>query len=501
MLRMSGNGHLWRNGEKMDRQNLTLLTDLYEMTMMQGYFRNKDRNETVIFDAFYRNNPCGGGYAISAGLEQVIQYIKELHFDEEDISYLASLGIFERDFLDYLRDFRFSGDIYAIPEGTVMFPREPMVKVIAPIMEAQLMETAILNIVNHQSLIATKAARVCYAARGDGIMEFGLRRAQGPDAGTYGARAAVIGGCIGTSNILAGQLFGIPVKGTHAHSWIMSFPDEYTAFKAYADMYPSACILLVDTYDTLKSGVPNAIRVFTEMRQAGIPLTFYGIRLDSGDLAYLSKKARKMLDEAGFPDAVISASNDLDEFLIQSLKDQGAMITSWGVGTHLITSKDCPSFGGVYKLAAIMGKDGKFVPKIKLSENTEKVTNPGNKKIYRVYEKESGKIKADLICLEEEQFSEDEPLLLFDPAEPWKKTKLPAGSFTLRELMVPVFKQGECCYTTPKVMDIQKYCKEEQETLWDETRRLVNPHKVYVDLSSQLYDIKINLLDQMSQNN
>lgn len=485
----------------MDRQNLTLLTDLYELTMMQGYFKNKDQNEPVIFDAFYRNNPCDGGFAIAAGLEQLIQYIKELHFDQEDINYLAGLGIFSKEFLDYLKDFRFTGDIYAIPEGTVVFPREPLVKVVAPIMQAQLVETAILNIVNHQSLIATKAARVCYAARGDGIMEFGLRRAQGPDAGTYGARAAIIGGCVGTSNVLCGQLFDVPVKGTHAHSWIMSFPDEYSAFKTYADMYPSACILLVDTYDTLKSGIPNAIRVFTEMREAGIPLTFYGIRLDSGDLAYLSKKARKMLDEAGFPDAVISASNDLDEFLIQSLKDQGAMITSWGVGTHLITSKDCPSFGGVYKLAAIMGKDGKFVPKIKLSENTEKVTNPGNKKIYRVYEKESGKIKADLICLEEEQFSEDEPLLLFDPAEPWKKTKLPAGSFTLRELMVPVFKQGECCYTTPKVMDIQKYCKEEQETLWDETRRLVNPHKVYVDLSSQLYDIKINLLDQMSQNN
>ena len=283
----------------MDRQNLTLLTDLYELTMMQGYFHNNDQNKTVVFDVFYRTNPCGGGYAISAGLEQVIQYIKELRFEKEDIDYLASLGIFKPDFLDYLKDFRFSGDIYAIPEGTVMFPREPIVKVIAPIMEAQLVETAILNIINHQSLIATKAARVCYAAKGDGIMEFGLRRAQGPDAGVYGARAAMIAGCVGTSNVLCGQLFDVPVKGTHAHSWIMSFPDEYTAFKAYADMYPDACILLVDTYDTLKSGVPNAIRVFTEMREAGIPLTFYGIRLDSGDLAYLSKKARKMLDNGG----------------------------------------------------------------------------------------------------------------------------------------------------------------------------------------------------------
>ncbi|MBQ6806537.1 MAG: nicotinate phosphoribosyltransferase [Lachnospiraceae bacterium] len=483
----------------MDRQNLTLLTDLYELTMMQGYFKNKDQNETVVFDAFYRSNPCGGGFAIAAGLEQLIQYIKELRFDNEDIEYLSSLGIFDKDFLDYLRDFKFTGDIYAIPEGTVVFPREPLIKVIAPIMQAQLVETAILNIINHQSLIATKAARVCYAAHGDGIMEFGLRRAQGPDAGTYGARAAMIGGCVGTSNVLCGQLFDVPVKGTHAHSWIMSFPDEYTAFKTYANLYPSACILLVDTYDTLKSGVPNAIRVFTEMREAGIPLTFYGIRLDSGDLAYLSKKARKMLDNAGFTDAVISASNDLDEFLIQSLKEQGAAITSWGVGTHLITSKDCPSFGGVYKLAAIMGKDGKFVPKIKLSENSEKVTNPGNKTIYRIYEKESGKIKADLICLADETFDENEPMLLFDPIEPWKKTKLAGGSYTLRELMVPVFRNGECCYTSPKVMDIRAYCQKEQDTLWDETRRLVNPHKVYVDLSSKLYDIKIELLDQMGQ--
>ncbi len=483
----------------MDRQNLTLLTDLYELTMMQGYFKHKDQNETVIFDAFYRNNPGDGGYAVAAGLEQVIQYIKELHFSEEDIRYLASLGIFGEDFLDYLKDFRFTGDIYAIPEGTVIFPREPLIKVIAPIMQAQLVETAILNIINHQSLIATKAARVCYAARGDGIMEFGLRRAQGPDAGTYGARAAIIGGCIGTSNVLCGQLFDVPVKGTHAHSWIMSFPDEYTAFKTYADMYPTACILLVDTYDTLKSGVPNAIRVFREMRDAGVPLTNYGIRLDSGDLAYLSKKARRMLDAAGFTDAVISASNDLDEFLIDSLKVQGAAITSWGVGTNLITSKDCPAFGGVYKLAAIMNQDGHFVPKIKLSENTEKVTNPGNKTIYRIYEKASGKVKADLICLVDESFDTNEPLLLFDPLEPWKKTKLPAGSYTMREIMAPIFKNGECCYESPAVMDIRAYCQEELNTLWDETRRLINPHKVYVDLSRKLYDIKIELLDRMSQ--
>ena len=292
--------------------------------------------------------------------------------------------------------FHFSGDIYAIPEGSVIFPREPLVKVIAPIMEAQLVETAILNIINHQSLIATKASRVVHAAQGNGVMEFGLRRAQGPDAGLYGARAAMIGGCVGTSNVLAGKMFDVPVLGTHAHSWIMSFPDEYTAFKEYARLYPDACTLLVDTYDTLKSGVPNAIRVFQKMKDAGIHPKSYGIRLDSGDLAYLSKKARKMLDEAGFPDAVIAASNDLDEFLINDLKIQGATITSWGVGTNLITSKDCPSFGGVYKLAAIQNKDGEFVPKIKISENIEKITNPGNKTIYRIYDKDTGKIRADL---------------------------------------------------------------------------------------------------------
>lgn len=482
----------------MSSHSLTLLTDLYELTMMQGYFKNKDQNETVIFDAFYRTNPQDSGYAISAGLEQVIDYIKNLRFSHEDILYLESLGIFDHDFLEYLSTFHFSGDIYAIPEGSVMFPREPMIKVIAPIMEAQLIETAILNIINHQSLIATKASRVCYAAKGDGIMEFGLRRAQGPDAGTYGARAAMIGGCIGTSNVLAGQLFDVPVKGTHAHSWIMSFPDEYTAFKTYANMYPSACILLVDTYDTLKSGVPNAIRVFTEMREAGIPLTFYGIRLDSGDLAYLSKKARKMLDDAGFKDAIISASNDLDEFLIDSLKAQGATITSWGVGTNLITSKDCPSFGGVYKLAGLVKPDGTVIPKIKLSENTEKVTNPGNKTIYRIYEKETGKIKADLIALVDDVFDPTKPLLLFDPLEPWKKTKLPAGSYTMKELLVPVFLKGECVYTSPSVMEIRDFCQKELDTLWDETRRLMNPHKVYVDLSPRLYDMKISLLDRMN---
>ena len=480
----------------MSQRNLTLLTDLYELTMMQGYFKEKDANETVIFDAFYRSNPGGNGYAICAGLEQVIEYIKELRFEQEDVDYLRSTGLFEEDFLEYLLHFKFSGDIWAIPEGTVIFPREPLIKVIAPVMEAQLVETALLNIINHQSLIATKAARVIYAADGDGVMEFGLRRAQGPDAGIYGARAAMIAGCIGTSNVLAGKMFNVPIKGTHAHSWIMSFPDELTAFRKYAKLYPTACILLVDTYDTLKSGVPNAIKVFKEMREAGIPLTFYGIRLDSGDLAYLSKKAKKMLDEAGFTNAVISASNDLDETLINSLKIQGATINSWGVGTNLITSKDCPSFGGVYKLAAIMDrKTGQFVPKIKLSENAEKITNPGNKAIKRIYNRETGKIIADLICLEGEVFRESNSLLLFDPIETWKKTHLAPNSYTMRDLLVPVFKGGDCVYSSPAVMDIRDYCQKELNTLWDESRRLVNPHEVHVDLSNELWHMKKQLLD------
>lgn len=480
----------------MDRQNLTLLTDLYELTMMQGYFKHKDFNKKVVFDAFFRENPFGGGYSIMCGVEQLVNYINELHFSSQDIDYLRSIGIFGEDFLDYLGDFKFHGDIYCIPEGSLMFPREPMVKVVAPIMEAQLVETAVLCIINHQSLIATKSARIVHAANGAPIMEFGLRRAQGPDAGTYGARAAVIAGCAGTSNVLCGELFNVPVMGTHAHSWIMSFDSELEAFKAYADLYPNACTLLVDTYDTLKSGIPNAIRTFEYMKEKGLPLDHIGIRLDSGDLAYLTKKARKMLDDAGFPQAKITCSNDLDEWLINSLFQQGACIDSFGVGTHLITAKDNPSFGGVYKLAAIERPDGTFEPKIKLSENTEKITNPGNKKIYRVYEKDSHKIKADLICFEDEVFTEDQPLLLFDPAEPWKKTIMQPGEFTLREMLVPIFKQGQCVYTPQKTMDIRQYCLKEQDTLWEESRRLTNPHQIYVDLSQKLYDTKIQLLEK-----
>lgn len=480
----------------MSRYNLTLLTDLYELTMMQGYFENHT-NETVVFDVFYRTNPSGGAYAITAGLEQVIDYINDLHFDTDDIEYLRSTGFFREEFLNYLSGFRFSGDIYAIPEGTVVFPKEPLLKVVAPIMEAQLIETAILNIINHQSLIATKASRVVYAA-GGGVMEFGLRRAQGPDAGTYGARAAVIAGCVGTSNVLAGKMFNIPVKGTHAHSWIMSFKTELEAFRTYARLYPDNCLLLVDTYETLKSGVPHAIQIFSEMRDAGLPKPkLYGIRLDSGDLAYLSKKARKMLDDAGFTDAVISASSDLDEYLIESLKSQGAQITSWGVGTNLITSKDCPAFGGVYKLAAVQDADGTFIPKIKVSENIEKVTEPGNKVIFRLYDKETGKIRGDLIALEGEIYDPKDDLMIFDPIATWKRTYLDGGTYTVRQLLVPVFSKGQCVYTSPSVMEIREYCKKELDTLWDESRRLANPQTVYVDLSRPLWELKNHLLDNI----
>lgn len=483
----------------MKDQNLTLLTDFYELTMMQGYFKSGTQ-QIVVFDAFYRTNPSGGGYAVCAGLDQVIDYIKNLRFGPEELAYLRSLNTFDEDFLEYLSTFRFTGSIYAIPEGTVVFPMEPLVKVIAPILEAQLVETAILTMINHQSLIATKASRVCYAAKGGSVMEFGLRRAQGPDAGTYGARAAVIGGCIGTSNVLAAKMFDIPALGTHAHSWIMSFPDELTAFRKYAELYPQNATLLVDTYDTLHSGVPNAIQVFTELREAGKMPEKYGIRLDSGDLAYLSKKARSLLDAAGFPEASICASSDLDEYLIESLNQQGAAINSWGVGTNLITSKDCPAFGGVYKLAAIQ-KEGTFLPKIKLSENPAKITNPGNKTVFRIYNRETGKIKADLIAFADEVINSTQPLLLFDPISTWKQTLLEPDSYTVHELLVPVFQNGECVYNSPSVMEIREYCNQELNTLWDETRRFVNPQEVYVDLTKRLYHTKCGLLDKIHAKN
>jgi len=478
-------------------RNLTLLTDFYELTMMQAYHHAEvktGQKKLAAFDMFYRENPCGSGYAVAAGLAQLIEYIKNLHFNEDDIAYLRSTGAFGEAFLEFLKTFRFTGNIHAVPEGTVVFPGEPLVRVTGTLIEGQLIETAMLNIVNHQSLIATKAARVCWAAAGDRVLEFGLRRAQGPDAGLYGARAAMIGGCAATSNVLAGQLFDVPVRGTHAHSWIMSFETELEAFRYYADLYPNACILLVDTYDTLRSGVPNAIQVFQEMREAGVQLSQYGIRLDSGDLAYLSKMARQMLDEAGFSDAFISASNDLDEYLIAELKAQGAQISVWGVGTHLITSKETPAFGGVYKLAALAADGVNWEPKIKISEDPIKVTNPGIKKIFRLYDADTGKMKADLIALDDETVDNSTDLTIFDPMATWKRMTLKAKTFTVRELLVPVFEKGSCVYPEYSVTEIQKYAKEEQDTLWEEHKRLVRPQIMPVDLSQRLYDLKQSLI-------
>ena len=484
-------------------RNLTLLTDFYELTMMQAYHHHQattGRKQVAVFDMFYRENPCGNGYAVAAGLQQVIDYINALSFTDEYIDYLRSTGTFKDAFLDYLRDFKFSGDITAVPEGTVIFPGEPILQVIAPLMEAQLIETAILNIINHQSLIATKAARVCWAAQGDRVLEFGLRRAQGPDAGVYGARAAMIGGCAATSNVLAGQMFDVPVRGTHAHSWIMSFDTELEAFEYYAQLYPGACVLLVDTYDTLKSGVPNAIKIFAAMRENGITLNNYGIRLDSGDLAYLSKQARKMLDTAGFPDAFISASNDLDEYLISDLKSQGAKISLWGVGTHLITSKEYPAFGGVYKMAALSTDNGAWQYKIKLSEDPIKVTNPGVKKILRLYDANTGKMKADLIALSDENFDTSVDMTIFDPIATWKSMTLKAGEYTIRELLQPVFKNGECVYPNRSVSEICEYAASERDSLWDEHKRLVRPHNMPVDLSQKLYDLKQLMIANLREN-
>ena len=480
-------------------RNLTLLTDFYELTMMQAYHHAEittGRKQEAVFDMFYRENPCGNGYAVAAGLAQVVDYINELVFDEDDITYLRSTGVFGEEFLGYLKNFKFTGSINAVPEGTVVFPGEPLVQVIAPLMEAQLIETVILNIINHQSLIATKASRVCWAAKGNRVLEFGLRRAQGPDAGLYGARAAMIGGCFGTSNVLAGQLFDIPVHGTHAHSWIMSFDSEIEAFRYYANLYPKACILLVDTYDTLKSGIPNAIQVFREMKEKGVKLENFGIRLDSGDLAYLSKCARKMLDDAGFEAAFISATNDLDEHIISELKTQGAEISLWGVGTHLITSKEYPAFGGVYKLAALH-TNGEWHNKIKLSEDPIKITNPGIKKIFRLYDARSGKMKADLIALAYEEYTNDEDLTIFDPIATWKQMKLKAGEYIIRELLRPIFKNGECVYKPPTVPEICEYAARERATLWDEHKRLIRPQLMPVDLSKKLYDLKQSMIENL----
>lgn len=475
-----------------DNRNFTMMTDLYQLTMAYGYFKN-NKNEKVIFDMFYRSNPCGNGYAICVGLESVINYIKNMHFSNEDIEYLRSQNMFDEDFLVYLKNFKFHGDIYAVPEGTVVFPNEPLIKVVADIKEAQLVETTMLNFINHQSLIATKAARVCEAAQGKVVMEFGLRRAQGPDAGTIGARAAIIGGCAGTSNVLAGKLYNAKIMGTHAHSWIMSFDSEFEAFMTYANTYNDNVTLLVDTYNVLKSGVPNAIKVFETLKKENRLPKHYGIRIDSGDLSYLSKKSREMMDKAGFTDATICVSSDLDEYLISSLNAQGAKIDSYGVGTNLITSKDCPAFGGVYKISAIQ-KGKEWIPKIKLSENTIKVTNPGNKKIVRIYNSEN-KAAADIICMEDEVFNKNESLTIFDPVETWKKTTFKANTYHVRDLLIKVFDNGNLVYNMPNLDKIKEYTKEELNTMWDETKRLVNPHRYYVDLSNKLWTLKKNLIE------
>lgn len=470
-------------------RNLTMLTDLYELTMMYGYYHAGMRDNVATFDMFFRSRDESTRYAVFAGLEQLIDYVSGLRFTQEDIAYLRGLNLFDEDFLSALEQFRFTGDLYAVPEGSIVFPGEPLVRVTAPIFEAQLLEPALLNIINHQTLIATKASRVVQAAEGGSVLEFGLRRAQGPDAGIYGARAAIIGGCAATSNVLTGQMYNIPVKGTHAHSWVMSFPDELTAFRKYAEMFPTSCLLLVDTYDTLKSGVPNAITVFNELREKGYEPV--GIRLDSGDLAYLTREARKMLDQAGFPNTTICASGDLDENLIRDLKLQGACIDTWGVGTKLITSEDCPSLGGVYKLSA-ENVDGRVVPKIKISENPAKITNPGIKKFYRIFDKQSGKAIADLIALEQEVYDERQPLTIYDPVNTWKSMTL--TNYTLREMQIPIFKGGACVYESPSLLEIQKYCRDELDTFWDQYKRLLNPHRYKIDLSDSLWMLKNSML-------
>lgn len=470
-------------------RNLTMMTDLYQLTMMYGYYKTGMRDNLATFDMFYRSKDATTHYAIMAGLEQLIEYLENLRFDEESLSYLRSLNIFDEDFLDELRNFEFHGDVYAVPEGTIVFPGEPLIRVTAPIFEAQLVETALLNIINHQTLIATKASRVVQAAEGGTVMEFGLRRAQGPDAGIYGARAAIIGGCKSTSNVLTGQMYNIPIAGTHAHSWVMSFPDEITAFRKYAEMFPTSCLLLVDTYDTLKSGVPNAIQVFDELRAQGHEPV--GIRLDSGDLAYLSREARKMLDAAGYPNTIICASGDLDENLIRDLKLQGACIDTWGVGTKLITSEDCPSLGGVYKMSAET-VDGRVIPKIKISENPVKITNPGVKKLWRIYDNQTGKATADLIALDYETYDTSKPLTIYDPVNTWKSMTL--TDYTMKELQVKVFENGKRVYESPSLQEIQQHCQDDLDTFWDQYKRLLNPHRYKVDLSDSLWMLKNSML-------
>ena len=475
----------------MNNVNYTMLCDFYELTMGNGYFEQGYKDKICYFDVFYRRVPDGGGFAIACGLEQIIDYINDLHFSEDDIAYLRKKNIFTDAFLDYLKDFKFTGDIWAVPEGTVVFPNEPIMTVRAPAIQAQLIETFVLLTINHQSLIATKANRIVRAAQGRTVLEFGSRRAQGADAAILGSRAAYIGGCNGTACTISDQLYGVYAGGTMAHAWVQMFESEYEAFKTYCEIYPNNATLLVDTYNTLKSGIPNAIRVFNEvLKPKGI--TKCGIRLDSGDIAYLSQKARQMLDEAGWTECQISASNSLDEHLIQDLLRQGAKIDMFGVGERLITARSEPVFGGVYKLAAVEDDNGTIVPKIKISENVGKITNPHFKKLYRFFGNDTGKAIADYLCIHDETVDDSSDMEIFDPEATWKTKTV--YNFTAKELQVPIFLNGELVYERPTLEQIRTYCLEQVDTLWDEVKRFDNPHKYYVDLSQKLWDIKYGLL-------
>ena len=477
---------------QFDERNISMMMDLYEMTMANGYFSDKGPKAEVTFDVFYRRNPDDGGFAIFAGLEQIIEYIEHLHFDEEDIAYFRGLKLFREDFLTYLKDYHFSGSIRSLREGTVMYPNEPILTVTAPLIDAQLIETAILAQINHQSLIATKTQRIVRAARGRAVSDFGARRAHNMDAAVYGARAAYIGGAVGTATVLAGKQFDIPVSGTMAHSWVMYYDDEYTAFKNYAEKYPDATLLLVDTYDVLHSGVPNAIRVAKEVLEP-MGKKLLGVRLDSGDLAYLSKRVRTMLDEAGLPDVKIVASNSLDEYTISSILGQGGCIDSFGVGERLITAKSDPVFGAVYKIVEVK-KDGEIIPKIKVSETVEKITNPGSKKLYRIYDNE-GKAIADLITRKDEELDLSQPYRYVDPKKPWKNRFF--TDCTAKELMVDVIVDGKRVYETEKLSDIRDYVQRQlKDEIWDEEQRFENPHTHYLDMSPEYYELKMSLLDE-----
>ena len=471
--------------------NLTMLCDFYELTMGNGYFVSGMQDRMTYFDVFFREVPDGGGFAIAAGLEQIIDYVQKLHFDEEDIAYLRGRGIFDEAFLEYLRNFKFTGDIWAVPEGTPIFPREPIFTIRAPAIQAQLLETYLLLEFNHQSLIATKANRICRAADGRAVLEFGSRRAQGIAGAVTGARAAFIGGCAGTACTVSDQIYGVPAAGTMAHSWVQMFDSEYDAFVTYCKAYPTNAVLLVDTYNTLKSGIPNAIRAFNEvLRPMGI--TKCGIRLDSGDMAYLTQKARVMLDEAGWPECTITVSNSLDERLITELFRQGAKIDAFGVGERLITSKSTPVFGGVYKLCAVEDDEGTIIPKIKVSENVGKITNPGFKKFYRFYNRETGMAEADYICLHDETVDDSQPLDICDPQARWKRKTM--ENFRAYEMMVPIFKNGELVYKLPTLREIKTYCAYQVSTLWPEVKRFDYPHQYYVDLSPKLMELKDKML-------